>query len=212
MTPTRRTLADTLAELDRRFAVVEEDDELAIAIRVVGAGPGAQRDNLLTYVRDARLVRPLPAGNRAHRRRLLPSHERARIEALRGLLRKHLAFTGQAATDPALSEGLAAALVLAARCREALGLAGPWALRRAQDGAGGSRYELGLGADAEAPTPAEVRRLFEAVGDPRRPPAADPDVEAVLGGTEPVAPGEDRDGAWLLHACGLRTVHRTARN
>jgi hypothetical protein len=208
--PTPRALERALATVDERFKVVEDDNELAVAVRIVGTGGGPHRDNALAYARDARLIRPLSAGDAAHRRRRLPSSERTRIDQLRTALRARFAFTAQAATDPALAEGLGGALVLWAAAREALGVTGTWPLSQAQDPASGSRYELGLGVDLAAPTAAQAQALFKTASDPARPPAPDPVVERVIAGAKPVPPADDRDAAWLLQACGLRTVHRTA--
>ena len=62
---------------------------------------------------------------------------------------------------------------------------------------GGSRFELGLGALLSAPDPAVLDAAVaaaEALGDP---------------GLVPQPRSVDPAGAWLLDACGLRTVELT---
>ncbi|MGW0202993.1 hypothetical protein, partial [Nonomuraea sp. NPDC003201] len=93
-----------------RFTVEEDDNELAVSMKIVGVGAGGHRDGFLRYVREAYLIWPLagPAGDGVHARRFVSAEERARQETLRSGLRSGFAFTGEAAADPALAPQLAA--------------------------------------------------------------------------------------------------------
>jgi hypothetical protein len=110
---------------------------------------------------------------------------------------------------------LALALDRVGRCRRALGEAGRWQVTRCHDPEGGSRYELGLGADLR-PLGAELDRMADRLraGDitlRAEPTDAEPDpaqTRALLAAAVPRPSTEDPDGAWLLETCGLATVHR----
>lgn len=207
--------AGPLAELGvaERFSIIEQDNEFAVAVKIVGAGPGTHRANFLDYVRRTVLVWPRnnTAANAVHNVRFVPASARTRTGELRTALRTMFAFTADAATDPALAPALGNALVRLGRCRDALtaGIPPPWPLRRAQRADRGSRYELGLGADLAPLVPAELTALAIELANPNRP-AADPVTESLLATMAPASPADDPDGRWLLQPCGLRTVHRLA--
>ena len=197
--------------LAQRFSVRERGNELALGIMLVSGEDPAARTAFLAYLRDVYLIWPKlnPPANIVHSARFLSSAERARQAQLRSGLRSHFDLA-TADANPALGPGLAASLVLAARCRAALthpGAPAPWRVRRAHDASAGSRYELGLGADLEAMPAAELDALAARHQDPARPAAAR-DIEALLAALEPVSAADDPDGRWLLEPCGLRTVHR----
>jgi hypothetical protein len=201
-----------------RFGLVEGDDPFAVAVKLVAAGAAgpdldAPRSNFLEWVRAAHLVWPqnTPQGNQVHAARFLPSATRDRIAELRRDLRSVLSFEGEAATNPAFAPLLARALVRAGRCRTALGVQTPLAVRRAQADHG-SRYELGMGVDLGSIPAAELTDLGAAVADPDRPSAPDPETEALLASLRPRPPADDPEGSWLLEPCGLRTVHRVDGN
>jgi hypothetical protein len=190
-----------------RFAVVDEDDPFAVSMQLVAAGSDAQRLNFVTFARGAYLIWPLTnnAAHNTHKRRFLSRERRAEETALRADLRARFSFTGQAATNPAVAPMLASALVRAAKVRAALGVTAKWPMKRAQDSAGGSRYELGLGVDVTPFTAAQLANMAakHAAASP-----SDPEVRALLAAMTPVSPADDPDGAWLLEPCGLRTVFR----
>jgi hypothetical protein len=192
-----------------RFRLVEEDNEFAVAVKLVGSSDEF-RDNFLDYVRATHLIHPLvtkPA-NAIHAARFLSSAMRAAEAELRVRLRAAFDFRDEASANPALGPALAAALLRAVACRKALGVTARWPLLRAQRSDRGSRYELGLGADVAPFSAAQIRRMTEALADPNRPAADDPEVEAILGGLVPRTRAEDPDARWLLEPCGLTTVHR----
>jgi hypothetical protein len=103
---------------------------------------------------------------------------------------------------------LASALTRVGELRTALGVATPITLTRAQDNAGGSRYELGLGVDAEAMPAAQLTALGNAAAGIDLETVADPELRALIAELEPRSAADDPDGAWLLEPCGLRTVFR----
>lgn len=192
-----------------RFEVVEADNDLAVAIHLVQAGPGTARDDLHRLVSEAYLVWPgdAAANDAVHARRYVPSPSRDRIAALRARLRTQWVFNAGHAVAPAL----AVALDRVGRCRQALGDASQWVVQRAADPAGGSRFELGLGIEVVPPPAAILDQMAAAVGvnpvlgdDP-----ATQEVRGLLRGIRPRSSGEDPEGRWLLEGCGIRTVHRT---
>jgi hypothetical protein len=193
-----------------RFRLVEGDDPFAIAVHLVGADTAAPRDNFLTWVRDTHLVWPqnTPQGNVAHAARYLPETTRQRITQLRRDLRSFLLFDGDAATNPAFATFLAQALVRVGSCRAAGGVDAPMTVLRAQAADQGSRYELGMGVDVRLFPTDELDALGAALADPDRPPAPDPEIEALVRSMRPRAAADDPEGRWLLEPCGLRTVHR----
>jgi hypothetical protein len=198
-----------------RFRLEEGDDPFAVAVTLIASGVAgsdldAPRINFLDWVRATFLVWPqnTPQGNQVHAARFLPSATRERVANLRSDLRAFLSFEGEAASNPAFASFLAEALVRVGRCRAALGVATPLALRRAQAPDQGSRYELGLGVDLGVMPAGELNALAAAVADPNRPPAPDPQTEALLASMRPRRAADDPEGRWLLEPGGLRTVHR----
>jgi hypothetical protein len=191
-----------------RFEVVEQDDPFATAIHLVAFG-GAARADFLAAVRRTVLVRPLPEGNIDHRTRPQSAEGRTADTRTRATLRLGWRHPPAAGYAPALAQVLGpAGLVLAAA-----GL--PTARRvvtRAQDDAGGSRFELGLGAEVEAPTAAEWDGVKAALAGGVAANAAGAALAARLRPVAAAAPGgaADPDGAWFWAACGVRTVVRTA--
>jgi hypothetical protein len=198
-----------------RFQLVEGDDPFAVAVKLVAAGVAGDdldgpRSNFLQWLRATHLVWPqnTPQGNQVHAARFLPSATRERVADLRRDLRAFLSFEGEAATNPAFASFLARALVRVGRCRTALGVETPLAVRRAQADDQGSRYELGLGVDLRIVPAAELDALGAAAADPDRPRAPDPETEALLASLRPRPAADDPEGRWLFEPCGLRTVHR----
>jgi hypothetical protein len=184
-----------------RFRLLEDDNQFALAFHLVESGGGSRRQNFLRFIRDAYLVEPnvdVPDD------RLLPNERRRRENELRARLRQRFSFPAGATIAPML----AAALDRVGRCREALGSLTPWPVSRAQDDAGGSRYELGLGVDL-APLQAQtLNAMVRRLEDPGRRPTEDQEIEALLQSMTPGLAADDREGRWLLEACGLKTLHR----
>jgi hypothetical protein len=92
-------------------------------------------------------------------------------------------------------------------CRRALGVTRRWRVLRAQDDAGGSRYELGLGADVEAVPGAELDGLVASLSAGNIAADTAPEVRALLAQMQPRSSTDDPLGRWLLAPCGLATVH-----
>ena len=99
----------------------------------------------------------------------MPASRLAEVTALRASLRQSYAFDSAHGVAPPL----AAALDRAGRVCRALGSSIVWQVTRAQDDAGGSRYELGLGVDVDWPTPAQATDLRNRVLDTGRAPTGD---------------------------------------
>ena len=204
--------AGWLAELGGtvRIEVVEETNPLAIGVLLVPTGGTGPRDGFLAALRRDRLVRALPSAqaDADEATRMLTAGQRADLAAVRTQLASGYTFQAAAASDPALAEGLARSLVLAAQVRAALGDATTWAIIRVQDPAGGSRYELGLGCDVVLP-PADQAEHLRAAAKARVATPATPDrLAGVLAAASAAASasGPDPSLRWLLQACGLRTV------
>ncbi len=212
--PNAGALAQISPGLQARFTLTEAPEPFAVAVHLVSCGGDGYRTEFLQYVRDTRLLWPLDeaAANAAHAGRFLPTQERERVERTRGEMRAGYSFVADAAAEPALAPQLAQALNRLAACRAALGAAGPLQISRVQQNEGGSRYELGLGANLASQTAAELDQLGGTLAKPGRAPAADPEAEALLAAMTPVSSGSDPDGRWLLEPCGLRTVHRLDAN
>jgi hypothetical protein len=220
LTPTRRTVdhllngegavgnSGALGELGlgARFTIREADNPFAIAVLAVSGGPPSYMTNFLEHIRRVRLVWPqdTPAANAVVAARVLSADARAQHNALRARLRAGFTFPN----DAALSPGLALSLGRLASCRRELGALTQWAILRAQDSGGGSRYQLGLGAELQAPSAAELDALVQRATSPVRPLANDPATESLLRSLSPQPAAADPVGRWLLEPCGLATVHR----
>jgi hypothetical protein len=187
-----------------RFNIAEPDTELLVAIRLVSSPDGAPRTALLEEVKQTFLVQP---GVDVPSIRLLPSFVREEENVLRHRLAANLEFPASANLAPALAR----VLDRVARCRRALGVPRRWKVLRTQDDAGGSRYELGVGADVEPIPAAELDTMaanLEASALSTDP--GDTDTPALLATLRPRPSADDPDGRWLLDACGLKTFHRLA--
>lgn len=175
--------------------VDEAADPQLIALRLVAPGAPGKIPQLLNAIRRVHLIWPAGSteGDDAHAHRLLPPAEIARVDVQRAAL-----ATWQVQPFQPLAPAVAEALTtLDQRCVQ-LG-ARPWPrVLKGQDNAGGSRFELGFGALFAAPVAAQLDAAVAAataLKDPNlvpRPRSADP------------------AGAWLLEACGMRTVERGA--
>jgi phage replication-related protein YjqB (UPF0714/DUF867 family) len=183
-----------------RLTIAEPDSELLAAVRLVSSPDDAPRTAFLDYIRRAFLLQP---GADVPDTRLLPSDVRAEENALRGRLAARFDFPANAHIAPMLAR----ALDRVGECRRALGVTRRWRVLRAQDDAGGSRYELGIGADVEVPPAAELDQLVanSTAGNV----AADtaPEIRTLLSQMQPRASSEDPRGSWLCAPCGLATVH-----
>lgn len=190
------------------FELLEADNQLAVAIQIVGAGSASFRDNFFRHIRAVHIVWPANSspGNTAHAQRYIPATRRLRIDELRTRLRQNFTFDANAALAPSLAE----ALDRVGRCRRALGITTQWNVFRTQDSNGGSRYELGLGADLEMLSAAELTQMRDRLLAANRAPAAQPEIERLLRSMRPATAAADPEGTWLLQACGLKTVHRLA--
>ena len=194
-----------------RFTLSEDDNDFAVAIKIVGVEDPVFRTNFLEFVRNTYLVWPRTdaASNAAHNARFRFDGKVNQDAALRKGLRDHFDLpTGSPRV--ALAPQLASALVRVGRCRAALGETTKWAVLRGQDSAGGSRYELGLGADLQPLAAAELNRLRTAHAGRTTDP--DPELEALLASMTPATAAADPQGRWLLEPCGLKTVHRVDSN
>ena len=193
--------------LTSRFAVSDDNNPFAIAIRIVGVDSEEPRTSFLNYVRSD-ILTWLPSTVRAdavHAKRYEPSARRAAVSALRARLRDFYQFPTGAAVAPALAQ----ALDRLGRVLRALGHSSQLTIMRAQDPtAAGSRYELGLGVDVASLSATVLNTLAAAVNDTARAPTDDKESEVLIAGTRPAPAADDPDGRWLLTACGFQTIHR----
>src|SRR4051812_26786117 len=178
-----------------QVTVDESVDPQLIALRLVAPGGPGAIGQLLNAVRRVHLIWPAGSteGDDAHAHRLLPPDEVARVDRRRAAL-----ATWQVQPFQPLAPTMAEALTtLDDRCVQLA--ARPWPrVLRGQDNTGGSRFELGFGAQFAAPVAAQLDAAVSAAGRLK-----DPDLV-------PVPRSADPAGAWLLKACGLRTVERDA--
>lgn len=186
--------------LMQHLTIAEPDTELLATVRLVSSPDDTPRTEFLNYARRALLLEP---GADVPDTRLLPSDVRAEENALRARLAVSFEFPANAHIAPLLAR----ALDRVGECRRALGVTRRWRVLRAQDDAGGSRYELGLGVDLEVVPAAELDALVanHVAGNV----ASDttPETRALLARMQPKSSTDDPRGRWLLAPCGLATVH-----
>ncbi len=211
----RSALLSRLRTVDARFTVVEEDNPFAMALHLVQTGDGPHRTQFLDYLRAAYLVFPASAAaaNNRHRARPLSTAQQADVAALRKSLRDRWTLP---APSTGLAPVLASTLDRAGRALAALGVpTASLVILRGQDDAGGSRFELGLGAEVAALSNADAETARTTLLARSWP--ADTDTEtarllSLLAESDPPVPTIGADPAldWLWKAFGLRTVHPTA--
>jgi hypothetical protein len=186
-----------------RFRVVEADDPFAVGVLLVETGEGGL---MRRWLQGAAAVHLAGVGGTEPAARFLPDELRRERNAMRRRLRERFATDGPVTLAPPLAR----ALDLLTRCRAALGVEEPLQHLAPAAGAPPSRYQLSLGIDVRLPTVAVLDQLVEAAQSPPRSAGRDPEVAAILADLAPVARAADPTGAWLLRACGLRTVHPVA--
>jgi hypothetical protein len=194
-----------------RFTVRETDDRFAVAVRLMTVGGGTDRANFLALLRRDRLILPAntPPNNTVHAARALPTSRLTEVTALRASLRQSYAFASAHGVAPPLAH----VLDRAGRVCRALGAGITWTVLRAQDDAGGSRYELGLGVDVTPPTTAQASDLRTRVLDANRAVTADRTAEALIAAARAAgvpAAAADPEVSWLWRACGVQTAHRVS--
>ena len=162
--PTRAHLQRTLDGVRpggaRLFDIVEDDNPLCVALRLVSIAPdvGAARDQRHRYqawLRDTVLIDPTEAVPAA---RPMPDARRAAETQMRQRLQGWMLFAG---ASRAMAPALARALDRARSMSSALGLATQLNVVRAQDVDAGSRWELGLALEIEAPPPQQIADLCQ---------------------------------------------------
>ncbi len=185
----------------KRFTLFEANTEFAVGIRLLGP----HKVQFLAHIKNTYLLTPGTATPAVPANRLLTQLERTRQEDMLTRLRTNYQFV----TPSFFAPGLADALDLVGRCRVALGVVRKWVVFRGQQDAGGSRYELGLGVEVEAPPAAELTTMVANLRAGTFAAGTDVQLIGLLKSLTPVAAAEDPAGRWLLAGCGLRTVHRT---
>lgn len=195
--------------LTSRFVVEDDTNPFAIAIRVVGIGSPAPRDNFMAYLRSD-ILTWLPdtaAADAVHAARYQPRERQDEISALRNRLRGCYTFPADAAVAPALAESLDRL----GRVLSALGHSSKLTITRAHDATAGSRYELGLGVDITGLSAADLDTLSASATSTTRAVSEDAEAESLIAAARAAPPrsaAEDPDGTWLLKTCGLQTIHR----
>jgi hypothetical protein len=202
-----------------RVALVEADNEFAVAIHIAGAGDAVGRDNFFEYLRQVYLVFPAatPAADAIHAARMATTDQQQRMTGLRQTLRDTFKL---AAPALALAPMLAGTLGRVGQLLAAVGLGQALTLRRGQDPAAGSRYQLGLGADVDfgntffADLEQRVAAFQQQAADGDAgtlQTVADLNAAGGLGDLllklTPLPLEQDRTAAWFFGSLGLRTVH-----
>jgi hypothetical protein len=200
-----------LSELgvEKRFHIVETPNPIAVAITIGGSDPEMYKA-FFEYLRYVYLidVSDAPGTEEYHANRFLSDEQRAQLSELRTRLREYYGVPNDRSIG--VAPALAAALDNYGKTLKRLGVPTlEWL--RGFDPAGGSRYQLGLGADLAALDAATLDQITLAAEAERAAlviTETSSEVDIILKGVEPKPAADDPDGAWLLHACGLRTVHR----
>lgn len=190
-----------------RFRIVEENNELAVAVHLVDFNLPGGRLNFLNYLRTHVLLWPANTlkADGIHAARFIASGQKEGVNQRRARLRAGFTF----APETSMAPQMAAALDVVARFRSALGLAGKIAINRAQDDNGGSRHELGLGVEIAPIAAAELDAMHAKLSAAARPAAPnDAAIHALLASVTSRPAAADPEGSWLFRACGLATVHR----
>ena len=206
MAPTPAAVRSLLTAVDPRLSVTEPGQPLAIATRLIAVGGDGPRLALLARLRLDRLIflQPGAPGDAVHAARPQPPDRRSGEAAMR----TRLADKFPAAADAAVAPRLAECLDRAARILRALG-GDPVPVIRAQDSAGGSRFELGLGVAVTLPAVTDADALRTTLMDAGRAPGVDAEAEALIAAARDAAPAAgDRTLSWLWRAAGLATAHR----
>lgn len=174
-----------------RVTADETSNPLYVAFRVLAPGRGEGRAMLLDAVRRTHLVwRSGQPGDDIHKARMLPPATTQSITGARAAL-----TTLAAPADEPVALPLALALERLLALQDRLGATPFTKMLVGQRDDGGSRYELGHGAQLAAPVAAELAKAVDQAQV-----AQDPAIVA-----QPVA--DDPVGAWLLRAAGMRTAH-----
>jgi hypothetical protein len=177
-----------------RISIDESQNPLFVTFRLIAPGIAGGRQKLLDGIRRTHLIWPAgsPAGDTAHAARLEPAQVTTRVAQARASL-KQLKLP---AAQPVAS-ALAFALQRLDQLQTSLGVRPYSTVMSGQHDDGGSRYELGFGAQLAAPSQdADVSAAVAAAKN-------HPEL-----GLTAVDPKVDPIAAWLLTACGLRTVQR----
>ena len=198
--PNRRRVEDAMAAVGVNGAIHEPNSEFAVAIKLISSPDDTARRALLDWLRANQLVQP---GSPIPASRSLPSLVRAKQQTILTRLFVNFSFPAGAFVAPLL----ASALDRAGRCRTALGATRRWAVLRAQDDGGGSRYELGLGVDVETPPAAELDTMAQNLTSGRITAGTDLETQQLLDSLRPVPAAQDPVGRWFLQPCGFKTVH-----
>ena len=189
-----------------RLTLREDANPFSLAVTLISVGETqAKADDLAknfrTFLRNWVLVDPRTPPPAARR---LSKADADALSQLRTRLRDNIDLTTD---DAAMAPDLAFALDRLAALLSAVGVAQKLELIRALDPKSGSRYGLGLGIAIAPLQQATLDALFDAAAEP--PPAgASVEVRATFSALErPGAANDDPLGAWVLRACGFRTVH-----
>jgi len=208
--PTPAAFRQLIEAVDSRVTVTEAGGGLSAAVLLVeqpAAGSPSLRTYMLERIKLERLVPFASTGSTGSPR---PMSADA-IEEEKAL-RKRLADLFEADPGLAVAPMLAAALDRAGRVLKALG-APKLSIKRAQDDAGGSRFELGLGVALRLPNTADAEAFHARLVALDRPAVDDAQLEAIVMALAAAAPGQtDRTLDWLWRELGFGTVHRLNRD
>jgi len=176
-----------------RITIDENQNPLFVAFRLVAPGISNGRKKLLDGIRRTHLIWSASStvGDTVHAARLEPQQVKARVAQARASL-KSLKLPAAQPVAPAL----AFALQRLDAVQQSLGVQPYTNILTGQRNDGGSRYELGFGAQLAAPQAADVTAAVTAS-------KGKPELALTT-----VDPTDDPIAAWLLTACGLRTAQR----
>ena len=183
-----------------RFRIVEETNELALAVKLVAVG-GEGETQLVRFHEALRAGILLDLEHVTSP--FVPATRRQNDEAVRTNLRSQLTRPTGPGRPQFMTRLTATTLDRAVRLIRALGNDDKVLLEQAYDPTAGSRYELGLGVDLGAFSQAQLEAMADRVDD-----VADGEGELarLAQSLAPRSFEDDPVGRWLFEPCGFRTV------
>lgn len=207
--PTPEAFGKILASVEPRVTIEEASGGLSSAVLLVelpNPGSPSVRTYVLERIKRDRLIPLAPAAGEPRRPLSDPAAKRE-LE-----LRQRLSEAFDADPGFAVAPVLANALDRAGRVVKALG-GSTLPIKQAQDDAGGSRHELGLGVTLRLPTTPETDAVRAALAAPDRVRSPDAEAEMMIASLSASPPAEaDRTMEWLWRGLGFSTVHRLNRD
>jgi len=185
------------------FDILEEDNPFMVGFKVFGVGNGAAQGEAmrLNYLDHLKRTTWIDPGQNTPSARKLGQDARREQNAMRTRIRQSFTFSSTSKRN--MAPWLARAFDRAGMLIKFLGANLRPEVIRAQDAAGGSRFELGLAAEIKALTASQVGDLRNRIQN--APKSDNPTVQGMLD-TLRAKNLSDSKGLWFWEACGFRTA------